>query len=76
VAQTLNIRVVVIVSAGAKDEEVAAPGTFAHPLEGSIKVFAAAHQREAALGVRLCVPGTPGAKVLIVRAVCKRRRQP
>jgi hypothetical protein len=40
VAEALNIRVIGIVSAGAKDEKVAAAGTLAHPLEGAIEVFA------------------------------------
>jgi hypothetical protein len=39
----LHVGVVVVVSAGAKNEKVAAPGALAHPLKGSIEVFPSAH---------------------------------
>ena len=74
-AKALNIGVIVIVSAGPKDEKIAAAGTLAHPLEGAIEIIAAAQQREASLGLRLHVRGIARAKILIVRAGGKRRAQ-
>jgi hypothetical protein len=69
--EPLNIWVVGVISADAKDEKVASAGTLAHPLEGSIEIFSSTQQSEAALALRLYVRGAPGAKIFIVRAGCK-----
>lgn len=66
--KTLNIRVVGIASAGAKDEEVTAAGTLAHPSESRIQVVASSHQCKTGARLGVDILGITQAQILIVLA--------
>jgi len=67
VAELLDIRVVIVVTAGPYYEKVATMGAFAKPPESRIEVLPASHERRSLLGLGLEVLRIADANVLIRR---------
>jgi len=64
-AQSRNVRVVILVARRAQHHEIATARALAHPLERFIQIVTSAHQPKPSLCFCLDIVGIPGAEILV-----------